>query len=74
LGIQQRTVSVKRPVNLKKQKRVKALESNVKKVGDLIAIKRIMKNLTPGHVARTMGITASVICSWEDGVTTPNDW
>ena len=74
LGIAQRTVSVKRPVNSTKQNRVKVLESDVKKVGDLIAIKRMTKNITPGHIAQKMGIAASVICSWEDGTTTPNDW
>jgi len=50
------------------------LESNVKTVGDLIKIKRLTKNLTPGHVARRMGIASTIIRAWEDGTATPNDW
>jgi DNA-binding transcriptional regulator YiaG len=61
-------------VNVKKRKRVKALEANVKTICNSIKIKRLTKNLTPGHVARRMGIAATVIYSWEDGTATPNDW
>jgi ribosome-binding protein aMBF1 (putative translation factor) len=50
------------------------LPINIKSIGDVIRAERKAKNLTPGHLALKMGIAASVVCSWEDGNTQPNDW
>jgi DNA-binding transcriptional regulator YiaG len=65
LGIAGRFVRVNYPSNLKQLKQSKALNSNVKTLGDWLKIKRLEKNLTPGHVAAKMGIAASLVCSWE---------
>jgi hypothetical protein len=55
LGITGRHIQVKYPVNLGFQKQSKVLSFNVKTAGDWLKLKRLEKNLTPGHVAGKMG-------------------
>jgi DNA-binding transcriptional regulator YiaG len=65
LGIAGRSIQVNYPSKLSQLKQSKVLKSNVKTLGDWLKIKRLEKNLTPGHVAAKMGIAASLVCSWE---------
>jgi DNA-binding transcriptional regulator YiaG len=74
LGIAGRTSHVKFAVKLRKSNQPKPLPANIQSIGDLIQARRQAKNLTTGHVALKMGIAASVVCSWEDGGTQPNEW
>jgi len=48
------------------------LKLNEKRAGDWLKIKRMEKNLSPGHVALKMGIASSVVCSWESNAGRPN--
>jgi transcriptional regulator with XRE-family HTH domain len=41
------------------------LKLNIKTAGDWLKVKRMEKNLTPGHVAAKMSIATSLVCSWE---------
>jgi DNA-binding transcriptional regulator YiaG len=72
LGITGRHVQVKYPANRGFQKQSKVLAFNVKTAGDWLKVKRLEKNLTPGHVALKMGIAASLVCSWESGSRQPD--
>jgi DNA-binding transcriptional regulator YiaG len=72
LGIAHRQISVKDPSNLKSQKQARVLESKIKTIGDWLKFKRIMKNLTPGHIAAKMGIAPSLVCSWESSAREPD--
>jgi DNA-binding transcriptional regulator YiaG len=65
LGIAQRTVRVIFNGNQGNLKRVNALKTSVKSLGDWLKVKRQERNLTPGHVAAKMGIAAAVVYSWE---------
>jgi len=58
--------------DLKREKRAKSLEANAKTIGDWLKYKRILKNLTPGHVAIKMGIATSLVCSWESSIRQPD--
>src|SRR5580704_3136307 len=73
LGIAQRTVSIKFAQNRKKTPRANPLPESIQTIGDWIQAKRIEKNLNPGHLAAKMGIAASVVSSWEDGTSQPDD-
>src|ERR1017187_2594929 len=72
LGIAQRTIHVKYPVNRGNQKRSKVLKLNIKTAGDWLKVKRIEKKLMPYHVAGKMGIATSLICSWESSTRQPD--
>jgi DNA-binding transcriptional regulator YiaG len=72
LGIAQRTVRVKYTANRGNQKRAKALELNMRTVGDWLKVKRLEKNLTRGHAAAKMGIATSLVCSWESSTQLPD--
>ena len=72
LGIAQRQVSVKYAQKSRKQKLAKALKPKIKTIGDWIQVKRLEKNLTPGHVALKMGIATALVLSWEEGLSQPN--
>jgi DNA-binding transcriptional regulator YiaG len=74
LGIAQRTIQVEFAVKPKKCLKPNPLPVNIQTIGDLIRVRRQAKNLTPGHLAFKMGITSSVVCSWEDRSSRPNDW
>jgi DNA-binding transcriptional regulator YiaG len=73
LGIAQRTVSIEFARNQKKTPSAKPLPESVKTIGDWIQAMRVEKNLTSGHVAAKMGIATSVVRSWEDGTSQPDD-
>jgi DNA-binding transcriptional regulator YiaG len=72
LGIAQRSVQVKYATNAGSQKRDKVLKLNIKTAGDWLKVQRMVKNLTPGHVASKMGIATSLICSWESSTRRPD--
>jgi len=72
LGITGCSIHVNYPENLGCQKKAKVLKLNVKTAGDWLKVKRLEKNLTPGHVALKMGIAASLVCSWESGSRQPD--
>jgi ribosome-binding protein aMBF1 (putative translation factor) len=72
MGIAQRTVAVKYEQKLRGLKRTNALVANAKSLGDLIRIRREVKNLTPSHLAAKMGIAASVVYSWEENTHRPD--
>jgi DNA-binding transcriptional regulator YiaG len=72
LGIAQRSIQVKYPVNVENRKRAKALILNIKTVGDWLTVKRLEKNLTPGQVAAKMGIATCLVKSWERGNSQPD--
>ena len=72
LGIAQRSVRVKILENIKTQKDDKALNGNVKSLGDWLKVKRIDKNLTPHHVAEKMGIASGLVILWETGISLPD--
>jgi len=73
LGIAQRTIHVKFAVKPKQSLKPNPLPVNIQSIGDLIQTRRQAKNLTPGHLAFKMGITASMISAWEDGSFRPDD-
>jgi ribosome-binding protein aMBF1 (putative translation factor) len=72
LGIAQRTIHVKYPVNRGNQRRSKVLKLNIKTVGDWLKVKRVEKNLMPCHLAGKMGIATSLVCSWESNTCQPD--
>ena len=72
LGIAQRRVSVKYKHKSRNWNRSKRLEPSIKTIGDWIQVKRLEKNLTPGHVALKMGIATALVLSWEEGLSQPN--
>ena len=51
MGIAQRTIHVKKPLDTKKQKRLNVLAYKAKTLGDWIVVKRLERNLTAGHFA-----------------------
>src|ERR1035437_6063741 len=73
LGIAQRQVRLQYPANLGNQKRAKVLKLNVKTAGDWLKVKRLEKNLTPGHVAAKMGIATSLVGAWENSTQQPEN-
>ncbi len=73
LGIAQRQISIKFSQKKRKQNNAKPLPASIKTFGDLIQVKRIEKNLTPGHLAAKMGIAAIVVRSWEKGTIKPEN-
>ena len=72
MGIAQRTVQVNYQSNPKQLKLSKLLKSNVKTLGDWLKVKRLEKNLTPGHVAEKMGIATSLVRAWESCTRQPD--
>jgi DNA-binding transcriptional regulator YiaG len=72
LGIAQRTVMVKYASKTRKSPHSKPLPESIKTIGDWILVKRMAKNLTTGHLALKMGITTSLVYSWENGTDQPN--
>jgi ribosome-binding protein aMBF1 (putative translation factor) len=73
LGIAQRQIRINYVHNSRKQQRSKPLPASIKTIGDWIQVKRMKKNLTPGHLAAKMGIATALVRSWEDGTTQPNN-
>jgi DNA-binding transcriptional regulator YiaG len=73
LGIARRTVLVE----IEQKKRLlthhKHLPIKIKTIGDWICVKRIGKNLSPGHIALKMGIAAALVYGWETGENRPSD-
>jgi DNA-binding transcriptional regulator YiaG len=45
---------------------------NIKTIADWIKVKRMEKNLTPGHLAAKMGIATVLVRSWESGASQPD--
>ena len=72
MGIAQRQAFIKFPAILGNQKRANLLKLNIKTAGDWLKVKRMEKNLTPGHVAAKMGIATTMICSWESDSRRPD--
>jgi transcriptional regulator with XRE-family HTH domain len=72
LGIAERFIQVSYASNLSQLKQPKVLNSNVKTLSDWLKVKRLEKNLTPGHVAAKMGIATSLVCSWESSTRQPD--
>lgn len=73
LGIAQRRICVKYAQKQRKRKRSKPLPESIQTLGDWIQVKRMEKNLTPGHVALKMGIATALVRSWEDGSIQPDN-
>ena len=73
LGIAQWQVRLQYPANLGNQKQAKVLKLNVKTAGDWVKVKRLEKNLTPGHVAAKMGIATSLVGAWENSTQQPEN-
>jgi ribosome-binding protein aMBF1 (putative translation factor) len=73
LGIAQRQIRIKYAQNSRKQQRSKLLPASIQTIGYWIQVKRMEKNLTPGHVAAKMGIATALIRSWEDGTIQPEN-
>jgi ribosome-binding protein aMBF1 (putative translation factor) len=72
LGIAQRQISINYAQKSRKQQRSKPLPASIQTIGDLIQVKRMEKNLTPGHLAAKMGIATTLVRSWEDGTIQPD--
>ena len=72
LGIAQRIVQANYQSNPKQLRLAKLLKANVKAAGDWLKVKRLEKNLTPGHVAAKMGIATSLVCAWESCTRQPD--
>jgi ribosome-binding protein aMBF1 (putative translation factor) len=49
------------------------LPASIKTIGDIIQVKRMEKNLTPGHLAAKMGIATNLVRSWENGTSRPDN-
>ena len=73
MGIAQRQIRIKYAQNSRKQQRSKLLPASIQTIGYWIQVKRMEKNLTPGHVAAKMGIATALIRSWEDGTIQPEN-
>ncbi|HTR41807.1 MAG TPA: helix-turn-helix transcriptional regulator, partial [Pseudomonadales bacterium] len=73
LGIAQRSIRIKFRPKTRKQNTTKPLPTSIKTLGDLIQVKRVERNLTPGYLAARMGIAANLVSSWEDGSRRPDD-
>jgi ribosome-binding protein aMBF1 (putative translation factor) len=73
LGIAQRQIRINYAQKSRAQQRSKPLPVSVQTIGDLIQVKRMGKNLTPGHLAAKMGIATALVRSWEDGTTQPDN-
>jgi ribosome-binding protein aMBF1 (putative translation factor) len=73
LGIAQRQISIKFSPKTRKQNNAKPLPTSIKTIGVLIQVKRMEKNLTPGHLAAKMGIAAILVRSWENGTIKPEN-
>jgi ribosome-binding protein aMBF1 (putative translation factor) len=73
LGIAQRQIRIKYAQNPRKQQWSKPLPASINTLGDLIQVKRMEKNLTPGHLAAKMGIVTALVRSWEDGTSQPDN-
>ncbi|HTQ50532.1 MAG TPA: helix-turn-helix transcriptional regulator [Candidatus Acidoferrales bacterium] len=73
LGIAQRQISIKFSPKTRKQNTTKPLPTSIKTLGDLIQVKRVERNLTPGYLAAKMGIAANLVRSWEDGTSKPDN-
>jgi ribosome-binding protein aMBF1 (putative translation factor) len=72
LGIAQRRIRITFGEIPKGQDRPNPLPMSIKTIGGWIRDKRNEKNLTPGHLAKKMGIAAAVVLSWESDAERPN--
>jgi DNA-binding transcriptional regulator YiaG len=72
LGIAQRQIRIKYAQKSRKQQRSKPLPTSIRTIADWIQVKRMEKNLTPGHLAAKMGIATALVRSWEHGTGQPN--
>jgi ribosome-binding protein aMBF1 (putative translation factor) len=72
LGIAQRQIRIKYAQKLRKQKKSKPLPTTRKTLGDWLRVKRLEKNLMPGHVAAKMGVAAALVKSWENDTDKPD--
>jgi ribosome-binding protein aMBF1 (putative translation factor) len=73
LGIAQRQISTKFRSKTRKRNNAKPMPASIKTLGDLIQVKRVERNLTPGHLAAKMGIATRLVRSWEDGTSQPDN-
>jgi ribosome-binding protein aMBF1 (putative translation factor) len=73
LGIAQRQIRIKFSQKTRKHNNAKPLPASIKTLGDWIQVKRMEKNLTPGHLAAKMGIATTLVRSWEDGTIKPEN-
>ena len=73
LGIAQRQIRLNYAQKSRKQQRSKPLPASIRTIGDWIQAKRMEKNLTPGHLATKMGIATTLIRSWENGTSRPDN-
>ena len=72
MGIAQRTISTPYSQELRWQRLPNPLTMNSQTIGAWIQTKRIELNLTPGQLARKMGIASLLVNTWEDGTEEPN--
>ena len=72
LGIAQRSISIKYAQKSRNRNQAKALSVNIKTIAEWIKVKRMEKNLTPGHLAAKMGIAMALVRSWESGGSQPD--
>jgi ribosome-binding protein aMBF1 (putative translation factor) len=66
-------IRIKYARNQEKRKQAKLLPGSIKTIGGLIQVKRMEKNLMPGHVAAKMGIATALVRSWENGASQPDN-
>jgi DNA-binding transcriptional regulator YiaG len=66
-------IRIKYARNQEKRKQAKLLSGSIKTIGGLIQVKRMEKNLMPGHVAAKMGIATALVRSWENGASQPDN-
>jgi DNA-binding transcriptional regulator YiaG len=72
LGIAQRHIRIPFHQKSRGQKHPNPLQMNELPISEWIQIKRIKKNLTPGHLAEKMGIASALVRAWEKGVEEPD--
>jgi len=73
LGIAQRSIRVKYKQKKSRFSSHNQLPQSIQSVGDWIKAKRILKKLTPGHLALKMGIASGLVCVWEAGENRPTE-
>jgi ribosome-binding protein aMBF1 (putative translation factor) len=73
LGIAGRSITVKFTSNQKEIRCLKPSKNNANSIGGWIQLKRIKRNLTPGHLAAKMGIAAALVCAWEGDLEKPDE-
>ena len=73
MGFAYRHISVKFTQKTKKPSQPKPLPASVKTISDWIQVKLHEHRMAPYHLALKMGIAASVVSAWKDGLVRPQN-